>query len=153
MRFDMSLLRRILVWTAVGAAVYFGNVRLQTWLGHRAIEETGLTLHTLEEGLQLAGSGNRLVLVDVSAIWCSSCRTFDRKVLADPEVRGIVEDRFVFVRIEHESEAGEAFRERYGVKGFPRLLVLDAAGELVAHLPTVYDAAVFRHALEGVGPG
>ena len=149
MRLDKSLLRRILTWVAIAAAVYFGNVRLQTWLGHRALAETGLQVHTLEEGMQVAAGSDRLVLVDVSAIWCSSCRTFDREVLADPAVRGLIEERFVFVRLEYESDEGKAFREEYGVKGFPRLLVLDADGGVVAHLPTVYDPAIFRQSLEG----
>jgi len=150
MQKDKALTRKILTWAAIAALVYFGNVQLQTWLGHRALANTGLEIHNLEDGLSLAASTDRLVLADVSAIWCSSCRTFDNKVLADEGVRALILERYVFVRIEHESEEGKAFRERYGVKGFPRLLVLDADGNLVAHLPTVYDAAVFRSSLSGV---
>jgi thiol:disulfide interchange protein len=150
MRKDTALLRKILTWAAIAALVYFGNVQLQTWLGHRALTATGLEIHGLDEGLRLAAESDRLVLANVSAIWCSSCRTFDGDVLGDDAVREAIEEDFVFVRLEYESDEGKAFRERYGVKGFPRLLVLDAQGNLVRRLPTVYDPATFRNALRGV---
>lgn len=150
MRSDKQVWRKVLTWAAIAAVVYFGNVRLQTHLGRRALAATGLEIHSLEEGLALAADGDRLVLADLSAIWCSSCRTFDRKVLADDRVREAINERFVFVRIEYETDEGKAFRERYGVSGFPRLLVLDPEGTLLSRLPTVYDPAAFRIALEGV---
>jgi thioredoxin-related protein len=149
MRKDKALTRKILTWVAIAALVYFGNVRLQTWLGHRALAGTGLEIHTLEEGLSLASETDRLVLADVSAIWCSSCRTFDKEVLGDDAVRQLIESEFVFVRLEYESDEGKAFREAYEVKGFPRLVVLDAEGTLVSRLPTVYDPVIFRASLEG----
>ena len=147
---EKALLRTILTWEAIAALVYFGNVQLQTWLGHRALTATGLEVHTLETGLDLAASTDRLVLADVSAIWCSSCRTFDRKVLADERVRKLIEERYVFVRLEYESEEGKAFRELHDIKGFPRLVVLDAEGNLIARLPTVYDPESFRASLNEV---
>ena len=147
---DKALLRKILTWVGIAALVYFGNVQLQTWLGHRALAKTGLEIHSLEEGLSLAASSDRLVLASVSAIWCSSCRTFDSKVLSDEGVRRLIDEGFVFVRLEYESDEGKAFRERYDVEGFPRLLVLDANAEVVAYLPTVYDPAAFSRTLSGV---
>ena len=42
MRKDQALPRKILTWAAIAAAVYFGNVQLQTFLGHRALAATGL---------------------------------------------------------------------------------------------------------------
>ena len=92
---------------------------------------------------------DRLILANVSAIWCSSCRTFDSDVLADEAVRELIENQFVFVRLEYESDEGKEFRERYEVKGFPRLVVLDAEGVLLMRLPTVFDPVVFRASLAG----
>jgi thiol:disulfide interchange protein len=150
MRKDKALTRKVLTWAAIAAALYFGNVQLQTWLGHRALARTGLEVHTLEEGLRIADASDKLVLANVTAIWCSSCRTFDGKVLSDDGVKEVIDSRYVFVRIEYESDEGKAFRERYDVSGFPRLVVLDAEGTLVAQLPTVYDPNVFRLSLAGV---
>ena len=150
MRKDLALPKKILTWAAIAVAVYFGNVQLQTFLGHRAIAAHGLEVLDLEAGFSAAASSDKLVLADISAIWCSSCRTFDREVLGDEGVRRAIGERFVFVRVEYESDEGKSFRERYDVKGFPRLLVLDAGGNLVARLPTTYDPKVFRMSLDGV---
>ena len=65
-------------------------------------------------------------------------------------MRSLIDERYIFVRVEYESDEGKMFRERYGVKGFPKLLVIDAEGNLVAQLPTTYDPAVFKTSLGGV---
>jgi thioredoxin-related protein len=67
--------------------------------------------------------------------------------LAIEGVRRVIDERFVFVRVEYESDEGKLFRERYGVTGFPTLLVIDADGKLMVRLPTTYDPAVFRISL------
>jgi thiol:disulfide interchange protein len=138
-----KLVGRVLFWGAIAAAVYFGNVAVQTHLGRRALEATGLTVHTLDEGLARARVEDKQVLAVVSAIWCPSCRTLDRQVLADPTVRALIDARYVFVRLEYASDEGKAFRERFDVTGFPRVLVLDPAGDLVRRLPVTYEADVF----------
>jgi thiol:disulfide interchange protein len=144
MRFEKKWIRELAVWGAIAAAVYFGNVQVQTWLGHRALAATGLEVHALLDGLELARSEEKPVLADLSAIWCSSCRKFDGEVLSDPQVRRRIHDDFVFVRVEYESEEGQAFRERHGLKGFPNLVLLDGEGELIRRLPTTYDPQRFE---------
>lgn len=144
MTFDRRLARRAALWIGLAAAVFFGNLQLQTTLGERALAATGLEIHSLDEGLVLAAREDKPVLAVVSAIWCSSCRTFDRRVLADRAVHGAIDDGYVFVRLEHGSEEGKAFRKRYGVRGLPAFAVLRADGSLVERLPVDFDPDVFR---------
>ena len=147
MQLDRRFLRRTAVWLGLAALVVLGNFQLQSWLGRRALDETGLEIHSLEEGLALASAQDKPVLAGLSAIWCSSCRTFDRDVLADERVREEIQKDFVFVRVEYRSDEGVAFRERYGVSGFPVFLVLDPDGDLRRPLPTTYQAEEFLRAL------
>jgi thioredoxin-related protein len=63
--------------------------------------------------------------------------------LADSAVRDHIRDNFVFATIELESEEGEAFMARYGVRGFPNLLILAEDGELIRKLPLTFDPKVF----------
>lgn len=144
MTFDRRLARRAAVWTGLALAVFFGNLQLQTMLGERALEATGLEIHTLDEGLALAAREDKPVLAVVSAIWCSSCRTFDRDVLADDAVRRAIDTDYVFVRIEHGSDEGKAFRRRYEVRGLPAFAVLRPDGTLVERLPVDFDPGAFR---------
>lgn len=143
MKFDRRFARRASIWIGLAVAVFFVNLQLQSYLGRKALEETGLEIHGLEDGLALAAAQDKPVLANMSAIWCSSCRTFDSKVLADSSVRAEIERDYVFVRIEYDSDEGESFRERYGVKGFPVTLVLEPDGELVKQVPTVYEPGTF----------
>ena len=126
---------------------YFINVEVQTYLGEKALSESGLEIYSLDKAFAMAEAENKMVLADLSAIWCPSCRTLDKKVLSNEAVQADISARFIFARIEYESEQGEAFMKRYQVSGFPNLLVLDAAGNKIKQLPVVFDPEEFRRNL------
>lgn len=140
-------------------AVYFINVEVQTYLGQQTLNELnedGLTAHTVAEARKIAAasvanSGRpRLILADLSAIWCPTCRKLDQAIFADRGVQTELEQNYVFARVEYESEAGEAFMRRYEVSGFPTLLVLNANGDLIRNLPVSFDPASFRNTLRNI---
>lgn len=60
----------------VGA--YFINVEVQSYLGRQATAATGLVSLSFDEALVKASAEQKLVLVAVSAVWCSTCRKLDR---------------------------------------------------------------------------
>ncbi|MGE3466658.1 MAG: thioredoxin family protein, partial [Pyrinomonadaceae bacterium] len=120
MRFNRP--SKLYSWLFVGSVavtLYFLNVEMQSYLGRQAIEKTGLASLSFEEASLRSRSEGKLILADVSAIWCSSCRRLDRQVFANSEVKRVIEKRFIFARIEYESEEGVRFVERYDVGSFP----------------------------------
>lgn len=125
-------------------AAYFINVEVQSYLGRKAIAASGLNIHTLAEAKALASQENKQILANLSAIWCPSCRSFDKTVLSDETVQTAIQNKYVFARIEYESEAGEIFRERFDVSGFPRLFILDANGDMIRPVATIRDPDQFR---------
>ena len=131
------------IFILIALVVYFGNVELQSYLGRNALQETGLTLHELPEALRIAKEQNKLVLVDMSAIWCPTCRKLDKEIFADERVKMAMAEDYVFARVEYESEAGEAFMARYNVRGFPTLLVLRTNGEKIRQLPLTFEPIEF----------
>ena len=139
---------RIAVFGAVLLAAYFTNVQVQTYLGERALSETGLQVRDLESALAAAKTDSKYVLADLAAIWCPACRRLDRTVFSDQGVKARIERDFVFARIEYESEQGRAFMERYQVSGFPNLLILDSDGKLIKKLPVTFDPEEFSGALD-----
>ena len=142
--------RTVFRWVGGGLLMltaYLVNVQVQTWLGEKALRESGLDIKSLDEALALAESQSKLVLADLSAIWCSSCRTLDQRVFSDPEVRNVLAEKYVFARIEYETEEGKAFRQRHQTVGIPVLLVLDTAGNKVRELDVVLDPQKFREQL------
>ena len=90
-------------------AVYFINVEVQSYFGRQALAKAGLTNLPLEPALTKAKAENKLLLVDVSAIWCPTCRKLDNTVFADAVVRQTIGEKFIFSRLEYESPEGEAF--------------------------------------------
>lgn len=151
----MSQLRKKRIWiygsfAIVLLAAYFVNTAVQTHLGRKALNATGLEHHELTEAMHLAKQQNKLVLADVSAIWCPTCRKLDQQVFSDQAVHAAIDKQFVFARIEYESEAGQAFKKKYGTKGFPSLLVLDSEGNLVKHLPITFDPQEFANMLSSI---
>lgn len=135
-----------LSWLAVLAfvlAAYFINVEVQTWLGEKALAETGLTGLSLQEALSTAQKLDKNVLVDMSAIWCPTCRKLDKEIFSNDAVKAAINKHYVFSRIEYESEEGEKFMEKYQVRGFPTLLILDAQGKKIKQLDVVFGPQAF----------
>lgn len=135
------------LYAAIPLSVYFINVEVQSYLGRQALQATGLDRLSLDEALAKAESENKLIIVDVSAIWCPNCRRLDKQVFANETVRKTINEKYVFVRLEYESAEGKAFLERYRSEGFPNLWLLDSKGKVVKKLDTVYDPKPFLHQL------
>ncbi len=123
------------IFAVVIAAAYFINVEVQTRLGQGVLDEMELERHSLPEAFAKAKAENKLVLADMSAIWCPTCRSLDKNVFSNPAVLAKINEKYVFARIEYESPEGEAFMETYNVRSFPTLLVLDSNGQKVKPLP------------------
>lgn len=129
---------------------YYGNKAIQTYLGQQAIDETGMTILSLAQALEEAKNSDRLVLADMSAIWCPSCRKLDKQVFADEQVKSQMSQDFVYTRIEYDSPEGDAFIQNYQVNGFPTLVVLSAQGEKLVQLPVSYEPQPFLTTLANV---
>lgn len=129
---------------------YYGNKAVQSYLGQQAIDETGLEILSLEQALKVAKGSNKLVLADMSAIWCPSCRKLDKQVFSDKGVQTQMSQDFVYARIEYDSAEGESFMQHYQVSGFPTLLVLNPEGEKLVQLPVSYEPLPFMATLKKV---
>ena len=137
-----SLFQELVVMGLIFAAVYFGNQRVQSWLGARAIEQTGFEQISFDAAKARAAREQKPMLVDFSAIWCPPCRKLDSKVLADPTVNQRIQEKYVYVRLEYESDDRALF-EAYGVTGFPTLLLMNADGKPYQRLGITLDPEKF----------
>ncbi len=137
-----------MVFAVFAISAYFINVEVQSYLGREALEKTGLVSLPFETALEKAGKEKKLVLVDVSAIWCSTCRKLDNEIFANEAVKREIAKRFVFSRLEFESEEGQKFLEHYRASGFPSLFLIDADGKIVRRLKVTFDSGEFLWQLE-----
>ncbi|TDF35882.1 thioredoxin family protein [Alteromonadaceae bacterium M269] len=129
-------------------AGYFGNKAVQSYFGQQALDGTGLVALSLDEALVKAEKENKLVLADMSAIWCPTCRRLDKEVFSSDVVKDVIDDQYIFARIEYESEQGKAFMERYKVRGFPTLLVLSSNGDKMGQLPLTFMPEEFAKMID-----
>lgn len=92
-----------------------------------------------DEALARARDEKRLLLVDVYTDWCGWCKKLDREVFADGRVGAAAKD-LVAVKVNAE-KGGEEIARRYRVRGYPTILFLDGAGNVVERVDGYVDAS------------
>ncbi len=127
----------------IAVGIYFGNVEAQSYLGRRAITNTQLISVPFDEARAKAEREDKLILVDVSAVWCSNCRKLDNEVFSNPDVRKMINDKYIFSRIEYESGQGQMFLKAYETSGFPNLWLIRGDGTVVKQLNVTYSPDEF----------
>ncbi len=142
-KFLSSWFGKFLILLIFGVSAYFINVEGQSYFGRRTLDATGLERFKLNDGLEKAARENKKVLVDVSAIWCPTCRRLDREIFANENVKRIIQDKFVFVRLEYESAEGAEFLALRKTDGFPNLWILESDGRAVKQLRITFDESSF----------
>jgi len=123
--------------------------QVQNALGRRALAATQLASTPLPAALAAAQAAGKLVLVEVAALWCPSCRRLDAEVFTHPEVRRRLRTDFIFTRLDYESAEGRAFTAARGVRSFPTLWLLDGEGRVVRQLELTFAPEAFLAQLPG----
>ncbi|HEX3769730.1 MAG TPA: DUF255 domain-containing protein [Polyangiaceae bacterium] len=77
-----------------------------------------------------ARAEGRLVLIDGSAEWCHWCHVMDATTYRDPEVRKLLAERFLPVRVDIDSRPD--FEERYSDWGWPATVLMTPDAEEIA---------------------
>jgi thioredoxin:protein disulfide reductase len=81
------------------------------------------------EGLALARSLGKPVLIDAYADWCAACIELDRHTYPDPDVLKRLED-FVAIKLDFTTTtaATRATAAKYAITGLPTVIILDSDG-------------------------
>ena len=110
---------------------------------------------SVESGLEAAAESGKPVFVDVTGYGCVNCREMEERVWSDPEVLGLLRDRFEIVALHTDDKAklpedqwvrtdggkvlkdvgrvnSEIARRRFGVNSQPSYIILSPDGEQVA---------------------
>ncbi|MBP7146986.1 MAG: thioredoxin family protein [Acidobacteria bacterium] len=77
-----------------------------------------------------ARESGKPVLVGFTAAWCPPCKVMKREVWPDPDV-GAAAAGYVPVLIDVDAPGNAAVTRRYGVRGIPTILILDAEGRVL----------------------
>jgi thiol:disulfide interchange protein len=71
------------------------------------------------------------VLADFSASWCPPCKVMKFEVWPNPAVARAANEGYVPVLIDVDDPQNAEVAQRYGIRGIPTVLVLDAKGQVL----------------------
>src|ERR1700733_975716 len=74
-----------------------------------------------------AQAEKRFVVIDGAAEWCHWCHVMEATTYHDPEVRKLLEARFIAVKVDVDSRPD--FEERYSAWGWPATVLMTADGQ------------------------
>jgi thiol:disulfide interchange protein DsbD len=105
-----------------------GGFMVVSWI---QVPEAQLRWLTSEiDGVRLASSEHRPLIVDFGAEWCGACKELTSHTFADEKVRSEA-GRFVAVRVDATDEDDPqvtAAKDKYRVVGLPTVIVMDSGG-------------------------
>lgn len=83
-----------------------------------------------QEAFRKAQTRDQPVLVYLYTDWCGYCRRLEQTTFVDPSVIEAMSDRYVWLRLNAETDPeGERLRDRFSVRSYPTVLILDGDGE------------------------
>lgn len=83
------------------------------------------------EGFAVAQKRSIPIIIDLYADWCTYCKVLEKEIFPEPSVMASME-KFVKIRINGEEYPN--LMDRYNVKGFPTILLLDKNGYYMTKL-------------------
>ena len=113
-----------------------------------------------DAALSRASAEGKLILVDFSGSdWCGWCKKLDKEVFSKEEFLGAAAAKYVLLMVDSPrdnsllsdkaKEQNPKLVEKFGIKGFPTVLVLDAKGEeLVRIMEQEHEPAKYLEMLE-----
>jgi len=122
---------------------------------------------SFDEALVKAKSENKKLIVDIYTDWCGWCVKMDKDVYGNSEIKKIVEEKFIFVKLDAESKkkhtySGKQYTEEelaagFEATGYPTTVFLEPDGKLIEfnydksrmkNIPGYFKAGEFKKILE-----
>lgn len=110
--FALSFLLTAFVWNAEGGeGVNFQNL-------------------TLKQAFKKAEEEGKYVFLDAYAAWCGPCKWMEANTFREKEVGKAFNQNFVSIKIDMEKGEGPQIAQKYRVRAYPTMFVLNPKGEV-----------------------
>ncbi|MCZ6501637.1 MAG: thioredoxin fold domain-containing protein, partial [Gammaproteobacteria bacterium] len=102
---------------------------------------------SVEAGFELARSENKPVYLYWGAVWCPPCQEIKHTVFKSKRFIAQTE-LFVPIYLDGDTDRAQAFGEKFGVKGYPTMIIFNPEGEEVTRIPGGIDISRYNIVLE-----
>ncbi len=92
------------------------------------------TLEQMKAAQKKASDQMLMLFVDVYATWCGPCKMMDREVYADPIVADYMNNNYVSVRMDGETDFGRIYASENELEGYPSMFIFSDDGEPVSKI-------------------
>jgi thioredoxin-related protein len=113
------------------------------------VKEEKIAWQEFDNGISLASTQQKYVLMDVYTTWCGWCKKMDSEVYTNEEVSSLIADRFIPIKLDAEGHKtvhfkGNTYTERelasfLGVEGYPTTVILSPTQDV-----TTLEAGYFE---------
>jgi len=107
---------------------------------------------TFEAALAKAKAENKLIFIDFWTSWCGWCKRLDKDTFANDAVAAEMKD-ILCLSIDAESEAGAPLAKRFGVRGYPGLVLLGPDGRIEDNIGGYLKPDKFKAEIQRVRSG
>jgi len=106
---------------------------------------------SLEDALAL--SGNKIIMIDFYTDWCAPCKLLDSDTFTNEEVIQYIDNNFIPIKINAESEYGMPLFTKFKGTGYPMIIFLDKGKNEIDRLYGFYPPNDFILKLNNVISG
>ena len=92
------------------------------------------TNSSFDGAISNAKSQGKLIFLDFTASWCAPCKKMDRVTFKNENLGKFMNQNFVSFKVDNDFFWGMDIADRYNVKAFPTLLVIDVNGDVVKRI-------------------
>lgn len=85
---------------------------------------------SFKKALQKAKKENKLLFVNVYAVWCGPCKLLKQNTFKSKKVADAVNSHFISLDIDAEKGEGIDFAQKYEVTAHPLILIIDGNGKV-----------------------
>ena len=97
-----------------------------------------------ETAFTRAEKDGKAVVAYLYTDWCGYCRQMDNTTFKDPDLIQQLSGQFTWLRLNPEKEeAGRSLQQRFGVSGFPTVLILNSNGRELDRIQGYVPASRF----------
>ena len=104
----------------------------QPAFSHRVGQGDGVDVQWFEWGqkaFEQAKSEDKLILLDLTAVWCHACHLMDQTTYADQQVLTLLQENFIAIRVDTDQRPD--LEARYRTGGWPTTSLLLPTGEIL----------------------